>query len=73
MAVEVTIEGEIKQDKREYPYVGRHEDGQLVFFVGEHKGVSLTENTIKVGDQFSWNEDVYLPLSPSESVTLRNV
>lgn len=73
MAVEVTLNIDETNKKRNYPYVGRHDDGQVVFFVGENSGVSLTKDTIKIGNPFVWNEDVFTPLSPSESITLRNV
>jgi len=77
MAVEVKIE-EGKSVLRDYPYLGKHiSTAQIVYFTNSRTGVALLNKfpsaycagTLKD----DWHENHFTPLSPSESITLRNV
>lgn len=74
MAIEVEVSGTPQEVKREYPYLGRHANGTVVFFTGRNTGVSLIAGTNDyVGDyDMDWNEGGFTPLYPSETITLRN-
>lgn len=73
MAVEARLISE--KLKTAYPYLG-NSNGMIVYFVAPEQGVCVKGNghPFNDGDYHErWNEDNFTPLSPSESVTLRNV
>lgn len=69
MAVEVKVNGE-QEVKREYPYLGRHCNGQVVLFLDNNYGTLLIGGHIHHSN--NWLENKFTPLSPSESITLGN-
>ena len=75
MAVESVVVGK-PEPKREYPYLGRHNnEGAIMLFIKPKNGVVVSpSSTWNVGFQsMSFDEVAFTPLSPSESVTLRNM
>ena len=72
MAIEVKV-NEAKEVKREYPYLGKLEDGDVVLFIRKGVGVNLRcAVRVVVEYRTDWNEESFTPLSPSESITLSN-
>ena len=73
MAVEVKL-SKSRDVKREYPYLAIHADGGITLFTYKETGFNVNGVFYKVGYYCTmWLEDVFTPLSPSESITLRNV
>lgn len=71
MAIKVKVIGE-QGVKREYPYLGRYEDG-VVLFTQKKTGIWLVGESDRVGNYIDyWAEESFTPLSPSESITLSN-
>ena len=63
-------------EKPKYPYIGISKDGkgESILFTSEGKGFWMRGETFKVGTHCDhWEESQFIPLSPSESITLRNV
>ena len=72
MAIEVKV-NEVKERKREYPYLGRWSDGLVVLFCHTNTGTAIDGTGWPVGSYTDkWAEDEFTPLSPSESITLSN-
>jgi hypothetical protein len=73
MAIEVKVSGKPQKVKRDYPYLGRHEEGIVVLFMCKNCGTCVDGDEYPVGHTSDgWNEDAFTPLSPSETITLRN-
>lgn len=74
MAIEAKVSGTPQEVKRDYPYLGRHEDGTVVLFTGEEEGVCVVLSTFyNIGFwSDTWKEDSFTPLSTSETITLSN-
>ena len=65
-----------KKEKREYPYFGINEHGSIVFFTLNGMAVYVHGEEWKIGANEKaecFDESMFTPLSPSESITLRNV
>jgi hypothetical protein len=73
MAIEVKVSGTPQTVKRDYPYLGRHKEGDVVLFRCENCGTCVDGDGYPVGHTSdAWNEDAFTPLPPSETITLRN-
>ena len=73
MAVEAKF-NQVPKGEKKYPYLGKAENGQIVFFCSEKNGMNVNGIGCSMGHVTNvWNEDAFTPLSPSESITLRNV
>lgn len=74
MAVEVFLNiDEQGKKKAQYPYIGRSDAGNVVLFTCEKTGVNLNVAFYELGHYSKeWQESLFTPLSPSESITLRN-
>lgn len=58
---------------REYPYLGKSKNGQIVLFTSENTGTNVNGLVLCMGTHSSaWNESTFKPLAPTESITLRN-
>ena len=58
---------------REYPYLGKSKNGQIVLFTCESTGTNVNGIVLCMGTYSSeWNESTFKPLAPSESITLSN-
>ena len=77
MAVEVTLNIDETNKKRNYPWLGRHDSGTVVFFYEPKRGTivsaSPTQPYFLGCYSQEWDESGFTPLSPYESITLRNV
>ena len=77
MAVEVKVSKKIPAPiVSKYPYIGIATDGSgdAILFTKVCTGFWLGRNLFELGHYFEqWSEDEFTPLSPSESITLRNV
>jgi len=78
MAVEVVLNiDEHGKKKMGYPWLGRHDSGMIVFFHEPRRGAIVAASAMQpdflgfYGQE--WDESEFTPLSPSESITLRNV
>lgn len=74
MAVEVVLNiDEEGKKKAQYPYIGRSGAGNIVLFTSDSTGVNLNVAFYELGHYSTdWQESLFTPLSPSESITLRN-
>ena len=74
MAIESKVSGTPQKVKREYPYLGRHEEGTVVLFTKPEIGTCVVQSAVdNLGDWSEiWDEDAFTPLSTSETITLRN-
>lgn len=77
MAVEAKVSNtEVIVEKPKYPYIGISKDGkgEAILFTSECTGFWLSGGLLPIGDHCkNWEESEFTPLSPSESITLRNV
>lgn len=72
MAIEVKVNGE-QEVKREYPYLGKLDEGDVVLFIRENTGVNVRCGVRVIAEyRTDWIESAFTPLSPSESITLSN-
>lgn len=74
MAIEVEVKGKASEPKREYPYLGINEYGCVVLFFSKEKGTVVRgTDPYAVGyNADDWIERKFTPLSPSETVIIRN-
>lgn len=73
MAIEVEVSGTPQEVEREYPYLGRGVRGSVVLFRCENCGTFVAGERYAIGHSSdNWDEDAFTPLSPSETITLRN-
>jgi len=81
MAVEVKVikscgSSVIVESIRQYPYIGVAKTGNAVLFTRKDTGTTIVASkNSKLGTYLEqgWDESYFTPLSPSESITLRNV
>ena len=74
MAVESKLIGEKIDANRKYPYLGKASNGEVVLFIASNTGTCIVNVNNKLGEvSNAWREQSFTPLSPSESITLRNV
>jgi hypothetical protein len=58
---------------REYPYLGKSKNGQIVLFTSENTGTNVNGVISHMGTYSTeWFESTFKPLAPTESITLSN-
>ena len=77
MAVESKLHSEKIESKKNYPYLGKASSGKVVMFTGNSCGFvvekGIGHDPIGFYSSTGWDEKEFTPLSPYESITLRNV
>lgn len=74
MAVESKFLGDSKERHWNFPCLALADTKKIVLFRENGKGTIVTGLPSEIGYfSNSWNMDNFTPLSPSESITLRNV